>query len=515
MTPLLRAFWGAAIGAIATLALHPVSRPYLTQLFVGAHEGLFAEPGSSQSGSLPPPTDLVGASVWAQMASSRMLSKEPLTPKEQSSVLKILDAAARKDSDNAYWKQMEAVVLSDQGNMNLALQAWKRAARCQSWNDYQSERLLKERERIATATSGRQSWVLSYVYFCRSTASSVLIERFGRSTLSLAGLESVRGLDLRYQTLLNGYLLRQGSRSMPVGLHGANLVDLASYPGSLLAIQSPKKLLLAQLAYYNSLMALDTDEAHSKARRATELFRDNDGWRYLTQRQPFEENATWMTLVSLFSASLPGAFVVCSAFGIIIWVCGSAFGQGRAKVLPIWGVVLTALATGFVTAIVSKVDIAGVAVGLAVAFLSFGPDRGRSSSSPDPGPLFGLVMWVMAITFGAVTSAVLLGASLPARQLATKVEIPGDFVANQPMYFGLSALVFALFLMVAPLWGLVQRHSTATMLGLSLRRFGGILALGAITLTIIATPLAVFVDRGIERTLEQLVANEPLYYLLQ
>jgi hypothetical protein len=47
------------------------------------------------------------------------------------------------------------------------------------------------------------------------------------------------------------------------------------------------------------------------------------------------------------------------------------------------------------------------------------------------------------------------------------------------------------------------------------KRFGSLMGISALTLCVIATPLAVYFDRSLGDALQKLTENEPIYYLIR
>jgi hypothetical protein len=284
MTAVGRAILGATLGALLTLIAHPTSRPYLSTLALRVQPSDLAAQLYLRSERLPPPTNPIDAALWLHMAADRVYQGKKLTNAECDSVLKIATAAAKREPDNAFWYQMQAVFYQQAGKKAQAVNAWNRASHSQAWNDYQSQLLMHARQRISTLTRSQQSWQLAYVYSARSESAARLVESYARSLIARLDHESDASLELRYTTLRNGSLVRDFSRSMKIGLRGANIVELASYPKGLSTIRSPKKLLLAQIAMFNSLMSSGKKQA---AASAYESFRQNDAWRAMTQREDF------------------------------------------------------------------------------------------------------------------------------------------------------------------------------------------------------------------------------------
>jgi hypothetical protein len=511
MTSLGRAALGAGLGALVTLGAHPASRPFLTAPIPTATATQLAAQIHQRSDRLPAPERVSEAALWMQMAAERMENNKPLRKSERESVLKIAEAAARHDPDNAFWHQMQAVVHSAGGESGDAIDHWVRASKKQTWNDYQSELLTEARTRIRALTGANQSWQTSYVYYARSESSSRRIERYARELISTLGSDD-KSLLLRYATLRNGSLMRDGSRSVPIGMRGSYVVELSSYPQGLSSIRSPKKLLLAQIALYNGLM----QRGHTaQASEVLSSFRKNEAWRALTQRFDTAAEAGTLGAFSLLTVTLPSALLLCGMVGCLIWMLGRVIERQDAQRLSPQTLGVVAGGVGFLTYFLSQNVPASAVTALCVAFLSYGLERGRGQAAGELGPLFtfltGLLAFVFLITFVLYVAAF----SLPSKVLAHLIGLPGEFFGNQSMFIGLSAIIFGLLLLAVAFWSLAQRRSISSLLSLAMRRFGAGIAVAGLGLTCIVSPLCIYLDRSLDRTLGQLVDNEPVYHLLR
>src|SRR5438874_1396133 len=97
MTASARAFLGATLGALLTLFIHPVSRPFLTNLFVRATPSELAAQLYQRSKRLPEPTDLSTSALWLHTAADRILAGKPLRLSECDSVISIAARCAKQD----------------------------------------------------------------------------------------------------------------------------------------------------------------------------------------------------------------------------------------------------------------------------------------------------------------------------------------------------------------------------------------------------------------------------------
>src|SRR5687768_5479598 len=141
MSPAGRAFIGAILGALLTLAIHPASRPFVLGAAGRVTPSAVVDTVDMKSTSVEPPRDLLGASLWLQLGLERLESDVALSPGELRSLLSVADAAIERERQNAFWHQGKAVLLLRDGKRAEAEQAWERAAVADYWRDYQTERL--------------------------------------------------------------------------------------------------------------------------------------------------------------------------------------------------------------------------------------------------------------------------------------------------------------------------------------------------------------------------------------
>ena len=157
--------------------------------------------------------------------------------------------------------------------------------------------------------------------------------------------------------------------------------------------------------------------------------------------------------------------------------------------------------------------LAALATLLCCVFLTYTPKHERTVRPKDLGPLFGLIIWLLALVFVLLIGTFLLGTSSPAVSVLPFLNVPHDFYGGSGVLLGLAVIVLAILLLVAPLYALATRFRTPHVLGLGLRKFGGVVG-GLGLLGIVAgTPICIYEDASIEKPLYSVVANEPVYYL--
>lgn len=507
-----RALLGAAIGAVITVLAHPLSRPFFLEPFRVVSPDRLSTAFDTYSRHPVTPRNVVGASLWLQLAAERLCQREALSPMALNTMVLICKRAEAKEPGNALWPQMEAVILSEKGLSREAYVAWVRASRCGTWNDYQTPRILLARDRIAEITKNRQAWQLAYVNSAKSATFANLIERYARNLLSGAGLVKVDDLHHRYATLLNGELIRLNSRSMSNGLKGANIVQLSAYPANQMHVSSPKRLWIGQSQVASNLAKLGYSEEAAHARKA---YTNNESWLGLTKSRDIQEDIFNVSLGSVLAATLVGSLVITSLVGTNMWLIGLVVGAafGKASRFPLYVVIPSGLLLSGSAYAFTKDLGAVLTCALACLFLLAGAKNVRKAMPEDLGPLFGLVQLILAIACGTAISASVICRSTSARAVFPQIGVPTDFFAS-PFLLGLACLFFSMLLAVTPIWAMVQKLGTPHVLGLGLRRFGAYMGVGSFVLSITLGPLAIFADQRIGHTLLEVVQNEPVHYIV-
>jgi hypothetical protein len=510
MTSAWRAVAGFFVGALVTLVAHPASRPFLLSATQHISAPRLEHCFDDHISRPAPPRNLEGASQWLQLASERAIRHQELRPNEVRTLLGIARHAEELEPRNAFWFQEEAVLLASLGRSSEAYDAWARAARCDRWNDYQLQRLMEARARLADLIGAKEAWQLAYVYDERSDAATVGIERYGRALLGHTGLSTPADLRVRYITLLNGELIRYRTRSISSGLLGANLVELSAYPSDLVHTPSPKRLWVAQSKFLNDLRQIGIPDAEGHARIA---FGKNESWRALAQAQDPRDLVENLSAGAVLSDSLIGACAFSALIGIAVWLIGCqvsgrlAYGRRLAPAFVIlFSASLAALSTWL-----THDFWAGLVGALSGAFLYVGPVHARRARPEDLGPLFALLLIIIAGLCGAALVAFAIAKTAAAESILPFLGIPTDFYRT-PLLLGMACIFFSLALTAVPIWAMVQRIGTPHVFGLALRKFGAYLGFGSLAVGIVLGPIAVYADNRIGQTLQQLVENEPIFY---
>lgn len=516
MTSLGRALAGAAFGALLTLLLHPVSRPFLLSAANRVQPSHLQRCLDSATNDPAPPEDLLGASLWVQLALERITTQDaPLRPKEMETVLKITEAAAARDLDNAFWNQARATILLAAGQPLEARASWIRASRAAIWNDYQADRLMRSRESLARMVGNHQSWQLAYVFHHRSDAAPKAIERFARALLGDADPTNEEGLAIRYATLKNGELMRDGAKSVHAGQRGANIVELTTYPEKMADQPSPRRLWTGQTEMLDRMQKLGGVWVQN-SEDARKVFASNEGWRALMAYEDPEDLAQRLSIASILTAGLTSTVAVLAVVGVGMFGLGLLVERfwGRQTVLKWPYVAATTIGLGSVGWWLTQDLFAGLCTALCAGFLGVTPPQVRRAKPEDLGPLFNFLIIVLSVLFAVTVIGYLLCTTPAAASLLPMLGIPAGYY-NTPLLLGLSSVFLGLLLLAVPMWGLAQRLAIPHVLSVALRKFGASVGIGGLALSILLTPAVVFADREIGQTLDKLVGNEPLYYYLQ
>lgn len=513
-----RALFGAAVGSLGTLFLHPASRPFMTGVATWASPTAIHACVNSNTSQLAAPRSLSDASLWMQLAAHRIATRRRLTPQERNTVLMIAEAAAAKQRVNAFWPLVESIVYYDAGDFHGAVNAWMRASACSTWDDFQSKRLLTARALMVRRTGIKQSWQLAYLYYARSDDVASCLRPVARAILSRSDYNTAQGLTVRYATLLNGDLIIRFAHSTKLSVAAMDIIDLATYPSESVpstysSFMSPKKLWTGQLKVIDNLIRIlhEPDWAH----RAQGIFQYAESVRALTVHDSSEENTERLALASVVCASISGAIVVLAVIGAVIWCAGRMVSWRLAREKDVKPVLAAAIALAFgglVEVLTAYWPAALVSV-LCAGFLIVAPDRSRKARSEDLGPMFEFMAMFLGLICSALLLIYLVGTTLAADAVFPSLGIPSEFF-DRPLFAGLAAVCFGLVLLVAPIWAVVHRLGTPHVLSLILMRLGRFVAVAALFLSIVLGPLAVYTDRHLETIMGELVENEPMYYYI-
>lgn len=509
---------GALIGAVATLAVHPLSQRYVLSPFrdIGPSATLDASPWLANNLTvLPEPQNTLQASLWMQVGAENMTEGRTISPENLKSLIAVASAAARGDPENSFWLQMKAVFQWNAGQEEEAVASWKQASLALHWNDYQSRRLEAVRQELAREDGGGMGWQYATAYYQRSMAPARTIEWVARLFFQKLRLSTEEELSLRVATVRNGRLLRDGSRSISVGGFGANLVEYSCAPiGAQSGRSSPREQILSLDALIASLREEGMEDAVAEV---DESFRTNDAWFALTQPVQAMENARRTSGWSILSSTAPGIFFGLAAVGLLIWALAWLFETVPVlqKIIgPPYAPAIGVLA-GVSLYVLTEIVLAAIAVALCFGFLSYEPTRTRKKIPEQMRLGFRWIVRTLAVLFVAMLGSFWLGLTTPAEELVPKLGLPLEVFGGNSIFISLAVLVLSLLLLTAPSWAIVERIPTPIATVRTFREFASAVVFGGLLAGIVATPVAVFADNQIQDSMSKILANEPAHYLLQ
>lgn len=518
MTPLARALLGVALGSCLTLFIHPDSRPYMAGLVPRQAEvdSIRALSGAG-TGPMVAPGSTAEASLWMQLGCARLDAGQKLSKEELSSLVRLARLMKRwtqpTQFDNAFWPQMEAVFLDQLGDKAGSYKAWEEATKCAWWKDYQSARLLDEADKV----HAQLAWHIAGLYYQRRFAVGSAVLNFAKKTIDKTGQESKPDIEFRYATLVNAHLIATGAQSVEILKYAGTIADLAIQPPHQDPITDKAKREKARGRFYDSLNKLGYPDQATSARTA---YAEIDSQPALTRQfRPKQTAALWASL-ALVTASLPDSLLLVALLGALIWPVGLfilRYSLDRSSIA--WP---PALIFGILLAVgvfaLGLPPLAAVVALLCSLFLVFTPKNERSRLPSDLGAIFNWVVGLVAVLFTITVVGTLASVSTPAKLLLPSILQAGpDTLGIQlgVVLIGMAAILFALLLLLAPMWAFGRRVRTPFVLGLALRTFGMGLVIAGLGGAVLLGPLCVYADSKARGTLAELVGNEPLHYYNQ
>jgi hypothetical protein len=516
MTLWSRAFIGALIGAVLTLILHPSSRPFLTGAFVSSSNIIESQRNSLPTSFpevLPDPTDEVAASLWIHVGAEQLALGVKLSKTQLDGLVRLANLYGERDRENAFWPMAAAIFESKAGRREESVGHWLRASKRLTYNDFQSRYLSRLRDQIASSISDN-SWQYAYCYRLRSLAFANLVERHAHSLISRLDLKSTEDLEIRFATLVNGGLMRDGSRNLKIMDHGVTIVEVASHPRELQSEPSIRRLLIAHFEFKEALRAAGMVRQASQIDSA---YNNNDGWRALTRREDTAEKVANLTLFSALWPNLPGVLVQCALLAAVVGLCGAVLDR-LTKQNSLWSSVLAfALAVGISLAvwILTRSPLAFTSTALCCLFVLLTPKNPRAHHPEDLGPLFAFVISVLSMIFLTLTGIMFLTRTLPVQASAEAFDPHLASMVDSGMAAGLSLIIVACLFLFAPLWALAQHIRTLFVLSRGLSGMAASTAIASLILAIAATPICLRLESDNQETFRMLLENEPVYYVRQ
>ncbi len=507
---------GALVGAILTLFLHPGSARFLRTAFVETGPSIRLSDSEwipDNLGILPIPENTLQASLWMQSGAERLAEGKKIEPADLERLVQVAEGSARGEPQNAFWLQMDAVFLWELGRKEQARQRWEHASRASSYNDYQSRRLDRLMRELEAYDGGPMAWHAAAAYYRRSTATARTVEWLCRGLFERDIRRSADELALRLATVRNGRLLRDGSRSIAVGVYGAEMVEFSCAPVGV-PRSSPREQILSRYALVNALREAGLRQ---EATETDGAFQSNDAWLALTRPTRAIESAGTLAGIALSTAVVAGVCLGLSLLGLGVFGLASlmeAHPKLQRFLSPPWTPGI-GLLLGVCLYVQTGLILAAAAVTLCFAFVAFEPTTPRKSPPHRMRFGFRFAVIVLAVCFILLLGGFWAGLTAPAYEIVGHLPIHVDLFGGNTILPSLAVLVFSMLFLAAPGWAIVDRISTPFAIVQTLREFGRRVFWIGFLASLAAAPAAVYVDNQVRSTLHALVANEPAHYLLQ
>jgi len=514
MTGLARALVGAAVGAVLTLVLHPISRPYLTAAWLHnpmpSQEELARTPAAGGLEEDDPTFDEDGKTL--RIAADNLAI---LKPKELTANYELAAKMGELHPENAYWRQMAAVFAWHLGKHEETLDLLRKAQESLTWQDYQTHWLQQIQGHLRSAYGSIQSWQFADVYWLRSLAPAEAIGSTERAVIDISSLDTDDGLRFRMIVMRNAALMRDNARSLAVGQIGADVVEQCCQPARPEGPETQRRLLIYRGRFFDHLRHFNRLEAVTIA---NELFEKNDSWQALINDPNAAKIVQSLSLSSVLAASLPGALMAAAAFGLFLWSLGFLVERSRPvqRLMRFPAILFFALAFAIAAYGITQLPIVGIAIGAGATIAGLTPRHNRSRPPSRLGPFFSFLTGVLALIFLALLAAYFVLGATPSDQVLQSMQLVEEQHISLQILLGTALVILSVLCLAAPMWAFAQRIRTVAVLSSGLKGFGAIVAIVGVVLGVIACPIAIYSDRHMQDTLYRLVVNEPEnYYLMR
>jgi hypothetical protein len=500
VTPRRRALLGGAFGALIVLLANPLTRPGLVAAFRPLPRGglptLVARP------PLAKPTDVVKGAAYLHEGAARIAKLSSLKSAETESLLAICKEGARNEPDNSFWPMARFVFLGGKGRE--AINAWKTASGCRVYNDHQSQTIEQDRNRIAGYSGGIQAWIYAAVAPTRSNAMAKVIVETAQKTLKRAN-----SIDIAYQTIRNGAMLRDGSRRLSLGVYGIALIEGATYPPDVTGPPSQKRIWVAKTDLTGKLRRA---QRVAEAAFCDRQFRINDSWQAFRDVEDPEGRFRTLSIAASIVDALPGALLAASIAGTLVWLFGLRVGQLARNLSRFRGPGLTACSLSLlVAAAFLGYPVVGMAAGICALLPALAPERPRHYDDTYLGPLHAFVVGTLVVGLLTGVGLAAIARSLPGQILPNQGPV-GGWLGDAPRLGAFVIVLLGASALVAPGWGIVRRFGTPAMAEVTYKGLGRGTALVGLTLSILFSPISLAFDRLLGDHLGKIALNEQVYY---
>lgn len=521
MTPLARALLGVALGSCLTLFIDPDSRPYMTGFIPRSSVANIVKGASgAASGTMKEPRSVAEAGLWMQLGCERLASGRPLSKAELRSLVSLAGYVSTWDTEpsqreNAFWPQMAAVFKAQLGDDAGARKSWEQASRDLWWKDYQSVRLLDTADQLRNP-DGPMAWHLAALYYQRQFAVGPALLSYARKALEGTGIDKPQDIQFRFESLTNAHLMAEGAQSIRVLKYAGSIADMSYEPSSEFPITDKANKEKARGFFLKNLVGMGYPD---EATAAKGFFNEIDTRPVLTLAGQPEETAAAWSAFSILTSNLPGALLIVAVIGGLLWSGGMVVSRyandHRTFAWPPALVFGGVLGVGVFS--LTFLPLAAIVALLSSLLLVFTPKNERSKFPSDLGPFFNWMVTILAILFIVVVVGFVSGLSTQAKILLPSIlsASPGEVYRKFVLVLGgLAAILFALLLLIAPMWAFARRIRTPFVLGLALQNFAKSLVVLGLAGVIILGPLCIYADSRARGTLFELVGNEPEHYYI-
>ncbi|MEQ1821505.1 MAG: hypothetical protein ABL949_03260 [Fimbriimonadaceae bacterium] len=446
---------------------------------------------------------------WVLLAAEKLQRKLEISSADWRKLDQVLADAARKDAGNAFWHQSRAAFEHHRGHADLALEAWSAGAKCNLWNDFQVGRTLDQRRRLDSHLS---AWSAAVAYGRESLAAAQLIELYARALVKTSPLTDHDGLERRFRILQNGDLIRKFARTVATGEVGARIVETAAYPSDMTPLAGPHKLLLARLDLQNKLkqrgMKIQAEVAES-------AFRNKDGWAAYASEPVASNRINHLRWESMLTTCAPGACLWAALAGAFLWLVGWAT-RVAPRLAAIWRwpvCVVIGSSLGVVVILTTDFELAGLAFAGAFCFLGWRPLQVRPTIDLPFGPLYRLSLIVLGAMIALCVFGFAIGLSRVGWLLCEALQVPAEYYGASPILSGLAALTLGLLVGIAPTFGWAYRIDPARIASATFESTGRFILIGSLCVSIVMTPISMFLSARMNDDLSKMIENEPVFYL--
>ncbi len=417
--------------------------------------------------------------------------------------LQIAKMGQQEQPDNGFWPQMAAGFEVELGKNEDALQDWQSGADASTWQDFQATYLLSQ--------FPQKDNVPSYVYAellqLRSPAAFQFINQNAIKLWQKVYQKPNTQTAFRFNTLLNGYQMRKHAKSIRAMETGINLCSLILLPPNAVVPPGYHAMLVARLQFADAIRHQFPLNILSVDR----MYRENDAEAALTSSTDIAAEQDRLSKTAAVSSCLPGAMLAAIPTVVILGLLALIFSlphrQSEVNRKLRIGAFLLILAA--VAAILVPLS-AALTLMTAAVFAVESPRNDRKQKPADLGPLFRYTMVTFGIIWACISSAFFVLNSKPGLALLHISPIAPVYLVS-----GAYALILAALLVSACLWAFAQRIPTYYVFtkGAALVAASSLWTL--LIATVILTPICAYENNHVRTNLHNMVANEPLYYLIK